>query len=147
MSKQLPPNNDLMPFSAVIKFGETVWPRYRVNNVRFNKLKLQNGDVSLPYAEKRCVRMLVISERSPETCGTFSSTIDAAAYDEFLLGTQRDHFSLVRSDDEGGREKSDTRGAETGKRTAANVCHQQAMLARVNELLEAPVYVDETKVC
>ena len=136
-----------MLFSTVIKIGETAWPRNRADLARYIKVKLQNGDVSLPFADTRRVRMLVISERSPETCGTFSSAIDAAAYEECLLGTQSDNFALVKSDDKGGRGYADTRGAQLAKQAAANARHQQAMLTRVDELLEAPVYIDETKVC
>ena len=69
------------------------------------------------------------------------------AYDESLLGTQSDKFALVKTDDKGGRGKADTRGAQLGKQAAANVRHQQAMLARVDDLLETPVYLGETKVC
>ena len=50
-----------MHFSSVIKIGETVWPRLRVASARSDKVALQNGNVSLPYADKRCVHMLVIS--------------------------------------------------------------------------------------
>ena len=140
-------NYDLMHFSAVIKIGETVWPRQRIYDLSNFKLTLQNGDVSSPYNDTRRVRMLVISERSPETLGTFSSAANAAAYDEILLGTQSDNFALVRSDDKGGRGRADTHGAQLGKQAAANVRHQQAILARIDELLESPVYIDETKVC
>ena len=46
----------------------------------------------MPYDDMQRVRMLIISERLPETLGAFSSAIDAAAYDEILLGTQSDNL-------------------------------------------------------
>ena len=134
-------------FRAVIKLGETAWPRERVNLARSRKIKQTDGSQRKPYADARRVRMLVVSERSPETRGMFSSAIDAAVYDEYLLFTQRAHFSLINDAERGGHGKADLRGARLGKEAAAKECHQQAMLARLDAFLAAPVYIDEKKVC
>ena len=77
MRKQSGKSMVFLLFSAVIKVGETSWPRYRVSYSRTDSVKLQDGSLIKPYADMRLVRMLVISERSTETCGTFSSADEA----------------------------------------------------------------------
>ena len=90
--------------------------------------------------------MLVVSARTAETRGAFTSAKEAAAYEELLLFTQRARFALVNDEEKGGRGKADTDGARLGKLAASNERDQRAIMERVDALLAEPDYVDSSKV-
>ena len=112
---------------------------YRRENMR------SEGGKTKPFKNKERVRMIVISERTSSQRGDFLNAALAADYDEHILFALRDHFKLYAASN-AGHGHADHYGAYLSERAAADVDGQQAMLARVDELLAAPVYVDESKV-
>ena len=136
----------LFSFSTVTKCGETHWARQRIETLRYLRVTQPDGSETKPYADQERVKMIVVSARTPETRGEFDSTLDAATYEEQLLFAHRAHFSLANDNETAGRGKADTRGAQLLVCANNNERDKKAMIKRVDELLAAPVFVDETKV-
>ena len=88
---------------------------------------------------------MVICERTPTQRGDFPTAAVAADYDEHLLFALGKHFKLHETA-LAGHGRGDHYGEYLSERAAVDVDEQQAMLARIDELLAAPVYVDDSKV-
>ena len=104
-----------------------------------------HGGKTTPFKDKERVRMIVISERTSSQRGDFLNAALAAGYDEHLLFALRDHFKLYEASS-AGHSHADHYGAYLSERAAVDVEGQRLMLARIDELLASPVYVDKSKV-
>ena len=98
----------------MIKAGETVWPRLRLDNLR------AQGGKTRPFKSKDRVWMIVICERTPTQRGDFPTAALAADYDEHLLFALGQHFNMHETS-KVGHGQNDHYGEHISELAAADV--------------------------